>query len=53
MPDYTPVTDAEVEDTLEVLEYVARESIKAERARKVVERLRQELVDLRTAQQRS
>jgi hypothetical protein len=50
MPDYTPVTDAEVEDTLEMLEYVARESIRAERARKVVERMRQELGDLRVSQ---
>jgi hypothetical protein len=47
MPAYTPVTDDEVEDTLEVLEYVARTSIKAERARKVVERMRQELGELR------
>jgi len=51
MPDYTPVTDVEVEDVLEVLEYVARESIKAERAHKVVERMHQELGDLRGVQQ--
>lgn len=47
MPAYTPVTDNEIEDTLEVLEFVARESIKADRARKVVERMRQELTELR------
>lgn len=53
MPDYAPVTDNEVEDTLEVLEFVAHESIKAARARKVVERMRQELIDLRSSQPRS
>jgi predicted P-loop ATPase len=52
IPDYTPVTDVEIEDTLEVLEYVARESIKAERAHKVVERMRQELGALRALQPR-
>ena len=53
MSDYIPVTDAEVDETLEVLEYVARESIEAERAREVVERMRQELGDLRAARVKS